>query len=88
MDSNFPEWTKSSIGITTPLTLPENKTKAASCETEFGCEREAECLIPTCNIKYVVPKQEPEYLQHLLEGHQIVIGIFWFKYLNSVNFNQ
>ena len=76
MDSNFPEWTKSSIGITTPLTLPEGRANnELSPERRFGCEREAECLIPTCNTKYVVPKQEPEYLQHLLKNHQIVIGM-------------
>ena len=83
MDSNFPEWTKSSIGITTPLTLPENKnTNEAASEVGFGCEREAECIIPTCDVKYVVPKQQPEYLQHLLQDHQIVIGnssIIYYK---------
>ena len=75
MDSNFPEWTKSSVGITTPLTLPDNKGLAEdNPNTGFGCEREAECLIPNCNERYVVPKQEKEYLAHLLKLHQIVIG--------------
>ena len=75
VDSNFPEWTKSSIGITTPLTLPETKSITEDESTGgFGCERDAECLIPKCNTRYIVPKQEPEYLRHLLQDHQIVIG--------------
>ena len=85
MDSNFPEWTKSSVGITTPLTLPDNKGMAEDDpNTGFGCEREAECLIPNCNERYVVPKQEKEYLAHLLKLHQIVIG----ELLNNVNQNR
>ena len=77
MDSNFPEWTKSSVGITTPLTLPDNKGMSEdNPNTGFGCEREAECLIPNCNERFVVPKQEKEYLAHLLQLHRIVIGEF------------
>ena len=38
-------------------------------------ERVAECLIPTCNMKYPVPKQHGDYLRHLLEDHKIVIGM-------------
>ena len=38
-------------------------------------EREAECLIPTCKMKYPVPKQHGDYLRHLLEDHKIVIGM-------------
>ena len=77
MDSNFPEWTKSSVGITTPLTLPDNKGMSVdNPNTGFGCEREAECLIPNCNERFVVPKQEKEYLAHLLQLHRIVIGEF------------
>ena len=38
-------------------------------------DREAECLIPTCQIKYPVSKQHGDYLRHLLEDHKIVIGM-------------
>ena len=75
MDSNFPEWTKSSVGITMPLTLPDKKQETNGYHQKgFGCEREAECLIPTCDIQHVIPLQEKEYLGHLLQMHQIVIG--------------
>ena len=76
MDSNFPEWTKSNVGITTPLTLPEDKAlnNEAAGEIRFGYERETECLVPSCFLKFVVPKHEPDFSRHLLQEHHIVIG--------------
>ena len=76
MDSNFPEWTKSNVGITTPLTLPEAKVSnnEAAGEIRFGYERETECLVPFCFLRFVVPKCEPDFSRHLLQDHQIVIG--------------
>ena len=75
VDTNFPEWTKSSVGITTPLTLPEKSNTMLKDDGDPNSEREAECLIPTCKMKYPVPKQHGDYLRHLLEDHQIVIGM-------------
>ena len=75
VDTNFPEWTKSSVGITTPLTLPEKSNTMLKDDGDPNSEREAECLIPTCKMKYPVPKQHGDYLRHLLEDHKIVIGM-------------
>ena len=63
------------MGITTPLTLPDNKGDTDGNPIKgFGCERESQCLIPTCKEQYVIPKNEKEFLAHLLQQHKIVIG--------------
>lgn len=65
-DTNFPEWTKTQVGITVPLTLPEKPS------SEFGKPRESCCLI--CNDTFPIPEKEKEFFAHLLEVHSIVIG--------------
>ena len=86
VDSNFPEWTKSSVGITTPLTLPDNKGDSDENPNKgFGCERESQCLIPTCKEQYLIPKNEKEFLAHLLQQHKIVIGKILTRALISSN---
>ncbi|CAB4066897.1 unnamed protein product [Lepeophtheirus salmonis] len=45
-DSNFPEWTKSNIGITVPLMFPEQKI------SPFGVDKKSACIF--CEEKFIV----------------------------------
>ncbi len=66
-DANFPEWTKSQPAITAPLTFPERKSMFL-----FDQERDMVCLI--CDDTFCHPREEQDFLKHLLLEHKFVIG--------------
>lgn len=65
-DKNFPEWTKTNLGITTPLSFPERE------KLPMGHEQETFCLL--CEKIFSLPKNGEELLKHLVDQHHFVIG--------------
>ncbi|XP_040570766.1 zinc finger protein 277 [Lepeophtheirus salmonis] len=65
-DSNFPEWTKSNIGITVPLMFPEQKI------SPFGVDKKSACIF--CEEVWLLPKDQQSFFRHLLEVHSFVVG--------------
>eukprot|EP00096_Caligus_rogercresseyi_P008554 TRINITY_DN2755_c0_g1_i1.p1 TRINITY_DN2755_c0_g1~~TRINITY_DN2755_c0_g1_i1.p1 ORF type:complete len:491 (-),score=171.02 TRINITY_DN2755_c0_g1_i1:16-1488(-) len=65
-DSNFPEWTKSNIGITVPLMFPEQE------DPSFGSDRDSVCLF--CEKSWPLPSEQQGFFKHLLEVHSFVVG--------------
>jgi len=64
-DTNFPEWTKGSRGITQPLSFPEKE----KCLL-FDKERVMICLL--CEETFEHPQKEKDFLKHLpLESQSI-----------------
>jgi len=66
-DSNFPEWTKGSRGITVPLSFPEKESSPF-----FDKDRQIVCLL--CEETFEHPKEEKEFLVHLTGEHRFIIG--------------
>lgn len=66
-DSNFPEWTKSNMGITVPLSFPEKETSPF-----LDKERDIVCLL--CEDSFSHPQQEKEFLKHMMVEHRFVIS--------------
>lgn len=65
-DVNFPEWTKSQTGITTPLVLPEEPS-----DRHYGTETQTTCL--KCPKTYSVPSQNLDLVAHMTMEHFIII---------------
>jgi len=65
-DTNFPEWTKGSRGITVPLSFPEKEPSPI-----LDDERLIVCLLCEENFNY--PHQKSELISHLLLEHGFVI---------------
>jgi len=66
-DSNFPEWTKGSRGITVPLSFPEKESSPF-----MDKDRIIICLL--CEEKFEYPRQKDEFLVHLTCEHRFIIA--------------
>ena len=66
-DSNFPEWTKGSRGITVPLSFPEKESSPF-----LDKDRTIVCLL--CEENFEHPKKEKEFLLHLTCEHRFIIA--------------
>ena len=66
-DSNFPEWTKGSQGITVPLSFPEKESSPF-----MDKDRIIICLL--CEEKFEYPRQKDEFLVHLTCEHRFIIA--------------
>lgn len=66
-DSNFPEWTKGSRGITVPLSFPEKESSPF-----LDKDRTIVCLL--CEESFEHPQKEKEFLLHLTCEHRFIIA--------------
>jgi len=66
-DSNFPEWTKGSRGITVPLSFPEKESSPF-----LDKDRTIVCLL--CEESFEHPLKEKEFLLHLTCEHRFIIA--------------
>ena len=66
-DSNFPEWTKGSRGITVPLSFPEKESSPF-----LDKDRIMLCLL--CEEKFEHPQRKDEFLVHLTCEHRFIIA--------------